>query len=49
MADLIRDIASGEAKPVYNYLHDMPSMEAAAIPVLPKESRGADRRPSRVL
>src|SRR5271167_2415779 len=37
MADLLRDIAAGEAKPLYNYLHDMPGMESAAIPVLPKE------------
>ena len=49
MADLLRDIDADRAKPVYNYLHDMPGMEAAAIPVLPKASRGADRRPSRVL
>jgi radical SAM superfamily enzyme YgiQ (UPF0313 family) len=40
MADLIRDIDAGRAKPVYNYLHDMPNMEAAAIPVLPKEVVG---------
>ena len=40
MADLIRDIAAGQAKPLYNYLHDMPGMEAAAIPVLPKEVVG---------
>jgi hypothetical protein len=35
MADFIRDIAADRAKPIYNYLHDMPGMEAAAIPVLP--------------
>ena len=40
MADLIRDIDAGQAKPVYNYLHDMPGMELAAIPVLPKEIVG---------
>ena len=40
MADLLRDIAAGQAKPLYNYLHDMPGMEAAAIPVLPKEVVG---------
>ena len=40
MADLLRDIDAGQAKPVYNYLHDMPSMEAAAIPVLPKQVIG---------
>jgi radical SAM superfamily enzyme YgiQ (UPF0313 family) len=40
MAELIRDIAENRAKPVYNYLHDMPGMEAAAIPVLPREVVG---------
>jgi hypothetical protein len=40
MAELIRDIACDRAKPVYNYLNDMPSMEAAAIPVLPREVVG---------
>ncbi len=36
MAKLLRDIAADRAKPVYNYLHDMPNMEAAAIPALPR-------------
>ncbi len=40
MADLLRDIDAGRASPVYNYLHDMPGMESAAIPVLPKEIVG---------
>ena len=40
MADLLRDIDAGQAKPLYNYLHDMPSMEAAVIPVLPKHVIG---------
>jgi radical SAM superfamily enzyme YgiQ (UPF0313 family) len=40
MADFIRDIDAGQAKPIYNYLSDMPGMEAAAIPVLPKEVVG---------
>ena len=40
MAELIRDIAAGRAKPIYNYLSDMPGMEAAAIPVLPREVIG---------
>ena len=40
MADLVRDVAAGRAKPMYNYLNDMPSMEAAAIPVLPREVIG---------
>jgi radical SAM family protein len=36
MADLLRDIDAGRAKPVYNYLADMPNMEMAALPVLPR-------------
>jgi Radical SAM superfamily len=40
MADLLRDIDASQAKPIYNYLNDMPGMEAAAIPVLPKEVVG---------
>ena len=40
MADFLRDIDAGHAKPIYNYLNDMPGMEAAAIPVLPKEVVG---------
>jgi hypothetical protein len=40
MADLIRDIAADRAKPIYNYLNDMPGMEAAAIPVLPRHVVG---------
>ena len=28
MADFLRDIDAGRAKPVYNYLNDMPSMES---------------------
>ena len=38
MADLLRDIDQGKLKQVYNYLHDAPGMEAAALPMLPKES-----------
>jgi radical SAM superfamily enzyme YgiQ (UPF0313 family) len=37
IAELLRDIDSNRAKPLYNYLHDMPGMEAAAIPVLPRQ------------
>src|SRR5450432_851352 len=36
MADLLRDVASGRPQSVYNYLNNMPDMEAAALPVLPK-------------
>src|SRR6185312_13612871 len=36
LAQFLRDVDAGEAKPVYNYLNDMPDMAAAAIPVLPR-------------
>jgi len=37
MAELLRDVAAGAAKPVYNYLGDMPGMAAATFPILPRE------------
>jgi radical SAM superfamily enzyme YgiQ (UPF0313 family) len=37
IGELLSDIDSNRAKPLYNYLHDMPGMEAAAIPVLPRQ------------
>src|SRR5208337_1364385 len=36
LAGLLRGIDAGAAKPLYNYLDDMPDMAAAAIPVLPR-------------
>ena len=36
MAGLLRDIDSGQLKPIYNYLSDMPEMAAATLPILPK-------------
>jgi radical SAM superfamily enzyme YgiQ (UPF0313 family) len=36
MAALLRDLAAGTAKPVYNYLADMPEMAAATLPILPR-------------
>ncbi len=36
MADVLRDVASGQAKPVYNFLSDMPEMAAAVYPILPR-------------
>jgi pyruvate-formate lyase-activating enzyme len=36
MGDLLRDVDTGALKPVYNFLADMPGMEAAALPVLPR-------------
>ena len=37
IGDLLKDIDSGTPKPVYNFLHDMPGMEAATLPILPRE------------
>lgn len=36
MTDLLRDIDRGMTKPIYNYLKDMPEMEAATLPILPR-------------
>ena len=36
MAEVLRDVASGNAKPIYNYLSDMPEMGAAVYPILPR-------------
>jgi hypothetical protein len=36
MAEVITDIAAGKAKPIYNYLNDMPEMAAAVFPILPR-------------
>jgi pyruvate-formate lyase-activating enzyme len=36
MADVLRDVASGQAKPIYNFLSDMPEMAAAVYPILPR-------------
>ena len=36
MASLLRDIAAGTVKPIYNYLADMPDMSAATLPILPR-------------
>jgi radical SAM superfamily enzyme YgiQ (UPF0313 family) len=35
MADLLREIDAGKLKPIYNYLADMPEMNAATLPILP--------------
>jgi hypothetical protein len=34
---LLRDAASGALKPLYNYLNDLPSLEGAPSPILPKQ------------
>jgi hypothetical protein len=36
MAEVLRDIASGTAKPIYKYLNDLPEMAAAVYPILPR-------------
>jgi radical SAM superfamily enzyme YgiQ (UPF0313 family) len=36
MTDLLRDLDTGRTKPIYNYLKDMPGMEAATLPLLPR-------------
>jgi radical SAM superfamily enzyme YgiQ (UPF0313 family) len=35
-AALLKDIAAGTQKPIYNYLNDMPEMAAATLPLLPR-------------
>ena len=37
MAGLLRDLDGGTARPVYNFLADLPDLEAATFPVLPRE------------
>jgi radical SAM superfamily enzyme YgiQ (UPF0313 family) len=37
MAELLRDLAAGTAKPVYDFLHDLPEMAAATFPILPRQ------------
>jgi len=36
MAEVLRDVASGQAKPIYKYLNDLPEMAAAVFPILPR-------------
>ena len=36
MADILRDIAAGAAKPIYNFMNDMPEMAGAIAPILPR-------------
>src|ERR1700733_14989185 len=35
MAEVLRDVAAGNAKPIYNYLDDRPDMSRAGPPLLP--------------
>ncbi len=36
LPELLRDIAAGTAKPIYNYVDDLPEMAAAVYPILPR-------------
>jgi len=36
MAEVLRDVAAGQAKPIYKYLSDLPEMAAAVFPILPR-------------
>jgi pyruvate-formate lyase-activating enzyme len=38
MDELLRDVDRGELKPIYNFLHDLPGMEAAVAPMLPRHA-----------
>jgi radical SAM superfamily enzyme YgiQ (UPF0313 family) len=38
MAELLRDIDRATLKPIYNYLSNMPPLEAAALPILPQQA-----------
>jgi pyruvate-formate lyase-activating enzyme len=36
ITELLRDVAAGAAKPIYNYVNDLPEMAAAVYPILPR-------------
>jgi radical SAM superfamily enzyme YgiQ (UPF0313 family) len=38
MEIFLRDMAVGTAKPIYNYMNDLPEMAAATYPILPRET-----------
>jgi radical SAM superfamily enzyme YgiQ (UPF0313 family) len=38
MAGLLRDIDGGTLRPIYDYLSDMPDLEAATVPILPEQT-----------
>lgn len=37
MEALLKDVANNTLKPVYNYLNDLPAMDAATLPILPRK------------
>ena len=38
MSELLLDLKAGTAKPIYNYLSDMPDMADATLPILPRDT-----------
>jgi radical SAM superfamily enzyme YgiQ (UPF0313 family) len=38
MTELLRAVDAGELQPIYNFLHDLPSMDAAVTPILPRHA-----------
>jgi radical SAM superfamily enzyme YgiQ (UPF0313 family) len=38
MSELLLDMRAGKAKPIYNYLSDMPDMADATLPILPRDT-----------
>ena len=40
-ADVLRDAAAGQLKPIYNFLDDLPGLEGATHPILPRENVGS--------
>ena len=37
----LQDVHAGTAKPVYNYMHDLPNLQRQTIPYLPRRARAA--------
>jgi len=37
LPELLREIATGNAKPIYNYVNDLPDLAAAVYPILPRD------------
>jgi radical SAM superfamily enzyme YgiQ (UPF0313 family) len=37
MAGLLRDIDAGTLKPAYNFMNDLPGLDAATLPILPRD------------
>ncbi len=38
LEELLVDLRAGTPKPIYNYLHDLPGMEAQPVPILPRDN-----------